>query len=351
MKSRRENLGRLLRHPGIHFLLLGSALFFGEGGFTGAGSDTQGSRRVLEISSTRVEQLSSQWSSVHQRTPTDSERDWLVRRWVEEEILYREALATGLDRADHSVCNRLILNMRFLGIEDARLADLETEMGTLELASRGERLPEGLRALCDRARELGLDRGDPVIRRQMAEMMRILLRRSTPVEGPSRHELVDYVARHPQRFRTPDRIRWNHVFLSRDRRGDSLVRDARRLLESLVASEAGPGEAARLGDSLPVHAPPELASERDLARRLGKAFARGVLEQPEERWSEPLRSAFGLHLVWIQERQPGDLRPWSEIEEEAREGLASEREEQGYAAALERLLGRWQVSRVEGDEA
>ncbi len=352
---------RGLLHPGLHFLLLGGALFFGRGWLDRAEVETAGLERVLEIRPARVEQLNRQWLAAYRRPPTDSETDWLVQQWIEEEILYREAVASGLDRADHSVCTRLVLNLQFLGLDDvapdprqagvavAQRAELATATGVRPV-SRMVR-DEHLQALCERARELGLDRGDPVIRRQMATMMRLLLRRGVPAEEPTREQLEDYVARHSKRFLAPERVRWSQVFLSRDRRGQALPADAARLLARLEAGEVRPEEALGLGDPLPVGAPPELASERNLTRRLGKPFAREVMELPAARWSRPLRSAFGLHLVWIHERLPGELRPFSEIEEEARRGLESERQEQSYALALGQLLGRWQVTRVEGDEA
>ncbi len=343
MKREISNRGRrLLKSPGLHFLLLGSVLFFAEGWLADAGVETAAPERLLEVSPARVDQLHRQWQAAHRRPLTGAERAGLLRQWVEDEILYREALAVGLDRADLGVCRRLVLNMQFLELD-----------GVAEPVTRPASLTEARTAeaeLCARARELGLDRDDPVIRRQMAAMMRILMRRGAPGEV-SRRDLEDYVARHPERFRAPDRIRWNHVFLNGDRRGEALETDARRLLDRLVADRVDPERAAALGDRLPVGTPHELAAELNLARRLGPAFARRVMELPPGRWSEPLRSAFGLHLIWVHERLDGGFRPWPEIESEARAGLESEREEQRYAAALAQLLDLWQVSVPKGGEA
>lgn len=312
----------LLRSPALHFLLLGSVLFFAQGLL-----DRPGAARVLQVSAARLEQLDLQWRATHRRPPTTTEQEQLVERWIEEEILYREALAAGLDRADRSVCNRLVLNMQFLELDDSA---------------------QDQRALCDRARELGLDRGDPVIRRQLASMMRLVLRAGALSEEVSREGLEDYAARHPERFRTPDRIRWSQVFLGSDARGEALATDAQRLFDRLVADGVAPEQAARWGDRLPTGGLADRPTARNLERQLGRAFARQVMELPTGSWSEPIRSGFGLHLVWIHERIEGELRPWPEIEEQARRGLAAERKEQRYKTALAQLRDRWQVSRPEG---
>lgn len=326
---------RALRHPALHFLVLGSLLFFAEGWLAGGAESGAQERRVLKVGPERFEHLSRQWQALRGTRPTPAEEDELIGQWIEDEILYREALAMGFDRGNRGVCHRLVLNMSFLGLAD--------EMSSAALQRDGPN--EAWWTLCEKARELGLDRDDPVIRRQLATVMRTALRQShTADKEVSRAEIEDYVERHQERFSSPPRIRLNHVFLSRDRRGDALESDANHLLERLVAEAVDPERAPALGDPWPMRALPRKSSRRDLERRLGKVFAGAVVELPENRWSGPVSSSFGLHLVWVHEHLPGALEPWERIEARALRELKSQRREEQYAAALERLRGLWQVS-------
>ena len=88
-------LRRWLREPLLHFLLIGSLLFaiyavWGK-------SDQPGSKRI-ELSADDLRQLQIGFAAQWERQPTAEELAGLVESRVREEILYREALAMGLDK-------------------------------------------------------------------------------------------------------------------------------------------------------------------------------------------------------------------------------------------------------------
>ena len=60
------------------------------------------------------EHLQGQW----RRPPTAAESDRFVADFVREEVLYREALALGLDRDDLVVRRRLVQKMEMLALRD-----------------------------------------------------------------------------------------------------------------------------------------------------------------------------------------------------------------------------------------
>ena len=81
-------------------------------GASGAGGHivvTVAKRRWLD------EHLQRQW----RRPPTAAESDRFVADFVREEVLYREALALGLDRDDLVVRRRLVQKMEMLALRDA----------------------------------------------------------------------------------------------------------------------------------------------------------------------------------------------------------------------------------------
>ena len=93
----------LLRDPLLHFVLLGAGLFALYR--LVAGEDIGPSEIV--VTARTVESLADNWQRTWQRPPTQAELDRLVDDYVREEVLYREALAMGLDRDDTIVRRRL----------------------------------------------------------------------------------------------------------------------------------------------------------------------------------------------------------------------------------------------------
>jgi hypothetical protein len=107
----------VLREPLMHFIALGALIFFTHGML---GTQPVGENKRIEVSMADVERLRSiamqQWGK---EPDAQTMRD-LVQSFVREEVLYREALASGLDRDDVIVRRRLAQKMEFLAHEDVR---------------------------------------------------------------------------------------------------------------------------------------------------------------------------------------------------------------------------------------
>ena len=99
----------------------------------------------------------------------------------------------------------------------------------------------------------------------------------------------------------------------------------------------GEGEAARRGDPFLWPAEVPLSSERALAARFGPGFAAAAIELPAERWSEPIASSYGLHLVWVRRRFEGRLPPLDEVRSEVTGRWREQRETEALAQALAAL--------------
>ena len=75
----------------------------------------------------------------------------------------------------------------------------------------------------------------------------------------------------------------------------------------------------------------ELAGQ-DVERLFGRAFAARVAELPVGRWSGPVESGYGLHLVLVRERTPARLHDLAEVRDVvANEWRAVRREEANRA--------------------
>lgn len=300
MPAQRNLLRALGRQPGLHFVILGGALFLLRSGLAAPPAPAPAS-----VSEPVPEAIAEP------APPTD------------DELLYREALRIGLDR-ELPARRRLIQNMRFL-LADAEARDDE---------------------LYRQAREIGFHRTDPVVRRYMVERMRLLARAGRGPEVFTESELRRYLRQHRERFSIPTFVRLTHVFLSRGRRGATIAAQAHRLLETLRADRVPPAAAPAFGDPLPLGYHTGMVAASDLERIYGTGFAAEVTSLPVGAWSGPVESVQGLHLVWIHEAREAAPARLAEVRSQVVLALAEQRAEARLEEFLRRLRERSAVAKV-----
>ena len=129
---------KLLREPLVHFLLLGAALF---GVFALLGDRGSARPSHIVITPGHLEHLLVSFTRTWQRPPTAPELAGLIDDAIREEVLYREAVAMGLDRDDTIVRRRLRQKLEFLTEETAEMAaPSDEELADLPAAA-SRRLP------------------------------------------------------------------------------------------------------------------------------------------------------------------------------------------------------------------
>ena len=260
-------LRSLVRAPALHFLLAGALLF--------------AMRSVAE----------------HRRQATAD-----GATVSDDELLYREALALGVDRRDPAVRERLIRLGGFVGEERDEREAQEAE-----------------------ARRLGLERSDLVVHRHLAEVMRLAAGRLDTADYPTEAELGAYLAAHADAFRAPARVRFTQVYLARDRHGTTLDADAARLLAELRREHVPPVDAAARGDASLIGATVGPIAAADLDRQLGPGFSASLDDAPVGSWFGPVRSSYGLHLILIEERTDASVPSFDSVRAQVLHHMLRER--------------------------
>ena len=310
---------RWLRSPTLHFMVIGAALF--ALGRWNSPPPPRARRPTVVIPQARLAQLRADLG------PATDDR-LVVERAVDEEILYREALARGLGRDDPSVRWRLAEKMRFL------------------VEGESEAAPGRDEDLYRKAVALGLDREDPIVRGILVRQMRLLLERSTDEPSPDDAALRAWLERHRERYVQPARVSLWHVLLANEKRGAAVKRDADAFLARLRTQATSPAEAVRLGDPFPPGAYLRAQSAQDLTRLFGPDFAAAALGLEPGAWAGPLRSPYGLHLVLVEEKEPARTPSLDAVRSRVRAQLLEERREARLAAAMRELRAKY-VVRVE----
>jgi hypothetical protein len=97
----------------VQFLLIGAVLFLGYQALHPGPEATASSTRI-ELTEDDLRQMSIGWLAQGRPAPTPEQMRGLVEMRIREEILFREELALGLDKGDAIVKRRLAQKMEFL---------------------------------------------------------------------------------------------------------------------------------------------------------------------------------------------------------------------------------------------
>lgn len=176
--SRPSLLKRLVSEPLLHFVLIGAMLFY-----VGYRKASENAVRQNDIVITKgdIDQMLVAWMAQGRPPPSAAGIRSMVEGKVREEVLYREAIAMGLDKDDTIVKRRLAQKMDFLA------EDLST------------------------------------------------------LEEPATQELRKWYDVHRDDFALPPRISFHHLYYSFDAHG----KDARAVAAREISATTGPGNADR----------------------------------------------------------------------------------------------------------
>jgi hypothetical protein len=272
-------MGTLLREPLVHFLLIGAMLF---GAYT-LMSDEQAasSGNRIEVTAAIIQRLGDAWTKQWRRPPTDAELAGLITDHIREEVLYREAVA------------------------------------------------------------LGLDQDDTIIRRRLAQKMEFLVQDIAAQAEPTEVELLAFFAENQARFVAPARLSFSHIFFSRDLRGQDTARDAELVLAELRAagSEGGPDR----GDRFMLQYEYQQIDQRDAAALFGAAFGERLFQLEPGAWQGPIESGYGLHLVRVTDRTELRIPALADVRQRVLNEYQYQRRQQVDQQTIQRLKARYEI--------
>ncbi len=251
---------RLGREPLVHFLLAGIVLFVAS---TLVERATSGSK-TIHVTRAEVQRLQDVWSRQYGRNPSSAELQNLIDDYIREEIYYREALASSLDKGDSIIRRRLVEKMEFLSQEIAG--------------------------------------GDP-----------------------DQGELQTYFEQHRQKFEVPAQIAFSHIFFSSSKRGALLQSDAQRVLVQLRSNKTVHGSEAGVGDPFILQSEYPLQTQDEVKALFGNEFASALFSQAGDDWFGPVPSSYGLHLVRIAQLTPAHLPQLAEVRTQVLTDFKNER--------------------------
>ena len=272
---------RFFKEPLVQFLLIGGCIYVAFALFGTPEVDLEENR--VHVDAARIEGMISQWESRWKRPPTRQEIEGLIGSYVKEEILYRQAVTMGLN-------------------ED-----------------------------------------DPITRRRMAQKLEFLTSDLAGAAQPAEGELEQYFVDNEATYQAPDQFTFSQVFFNRDDRKDATIEDATAELEKLrVAGKPDPAT-LEAGDRSMVKSHFASADQTDIARQMGGGFAESVIKLEPGQWHGPMKSGYGVHLVYVFEVEKGAAPAFAAIRDKLMEDWSSEQRKQFDAKFLESLKSRFEI--------
>jgi peptidyl-prolyl cis-trans isomerase C len=276
---------KFLREPLVHFLIIGAALFVVYALWGQQDAEEQG--RAINISAGEINWLTDAWEKRWNRPPTEEEQAGLINQYLREMVLYREAVA------------------------------------------------------------MGLDKDDPVIRRRLGQKLEFLSQDLITPQPPTEDELQDYFKKHIDRYQKPDFVTMTQVFFDPDLRGDKTLADAEAVKKQLQALKEVPQNTKSYGDSFMLQDYYPERTEAEMSKLFGSGFARSVFELSPEQWHGPVLSGYGTHLVYVHDHQRADPPTFAEAEEQVRQEWESEKREELNEQFVASVIARYDIT-IEG---
>jgi peptidyl-prolyl cis-trans isomerase C len=248
---------RMIREPLFHFMLIG-ALIYGAYARSGFEAEPETQRSIV-VTAGEVQWLLDSWQNRWNRPPTREEFNRYLNSYIREQVLASEAQAMGLDEGDMVIRRRLAQRL---------------ETFTKDLLTPGSTDPQVLRK---------------------------------------------WFETHKEKYREPVRYTLAHIYLDPANHGDQVVTEAESLRDTLNSLDALPADLDAYGDPFMLQNYYPEYSAAELAREFGSRFADAIEQLEPGQWQAPILSGYGVHVVFVRERLLPEEPVFADVETEVRE--------------------------------
>jgi len=195
------------------------------------------------------------------------------------------------------------------------------------------------------AQSYGLERGDDVIRQRLIQKARFLLDSEVVETEPEKEALLDYFQQHANRYSEPARVTFTHVFFDRKIHGNNAENLARAAVTDFNEEQIDFVDAPAYGDRFPylinyVDRTQEFIAspfDSDMAAELMKR------EVSASKWVGPFESVHGWHAVLLVGKKSQQQPQFDEVADSVKEAFLEERRIKQRQNALDRLREEYSI--------
>lgn len=273
---------RWLHEPLLHFLLIG-LLLFGIYAYMNRGRAGTQSPRQIVLSVDDLRTMTAYFQSQWRRPPTPEEFQAMVEDKIKEEVLYREGLV------------------------------------------------------------MGLDKGDTIVKRRMAQKVQFLAEDVATAHEPSTAELKAWFEKNTDKFALPSRYSFRHVYFSPDKRGTNAHDDATKALARIAGQPEDGAQITSVADRFMFQDYYGDRAPSAIAKEFGPQFAVALEKVKPGSWQGPIESGYGWHLVFVDNVIPGRIPAFEEVESDVKTAWLGEQKAQALEKAYKSLRSKYTV--------
>ena len=272
------------REPLIHFFILGLSIFGLHAVLDRKPESIVNDPYLVEVSSADIEWIRTIFNKQMGRGPTVQDLRGQVNQFIREQILSREAVA------------------------------------------------------------MGFDEGDIVVRRRLAQKMEFLFKDLSAMTEPTEDELRKYFFENRWKYETPPRVTFTQVYFSIDTRG---VEEAIQAAQALIKEGSDPYKVTTFGDASILSPGCAQCSVREIRNQFGTDLAEAIKNMKPGSWYGPVKSTYGIHAVYIHDRQDTKLPNYRDIIDRIKNDWMSAKREENTRRVYDEIRSRYRVL-VEG---
>ena len=270
---------KFLHEPLFHFLFIGLGFFilFSQLNTNDESTDPKN----IVITQSKVDAMRASYLKQRGRAPMDNEVEDLIESEIREELLYREAIA------------------------------------------------------------LGLDKDDGVIRRRLAQKMKYLFEDLAVITEPSDADLEKFLKENASKFTLPSTLSFYQVYIDSKKHTNTLDEEVKTVLEQLKNTSLQ--NAFTLGDRSLVAYRFLNRRKSDVKNRFGESFSKKIFKAPTNSWQGPFESAYGMHFVYIDSKEEAVLPELKQVREDVLQEYKREKTSEANEIFYNGLKDRYKI--------
>lgn len=243
---------KLLREPLFHFLLIGASLFILYSFLNPSAEQSEG--QVIIIEDSDVERLVKAYQQNWNALPDSATLTKLLEEEIKSEVFYREAL------------------------------------------------------------QMQLDHNDEIIRRRLKQKYEFLVKDLANSQQPTDAELKAYYQQNTQRYAAPANLSFSQIYFSPDKHKNPLM-EAQKVLAQIKDKPKDAIKFKDFGDNFHLQTYFSNRDFNDVRQLFGQDFSSTLFQNPQEGWSSPITSGYGVHLVYISAIEKESIKTLEEVKE------------------------------------
>ena len=284
MNQKSQNtFSKLKKEPLLKFLLISMGIYMLYGFYGKVDADILAQDNTITITEQEIDMMAFGWQQRYNREPTAEERQRLIDVRVKETVLFEEAKKMGLDKDDVVITRRVVLQYR--------------------------NLIEGIIIPPD----------------------------------PTEEELNTYYKENIAAYIPDDVLSFVQIFFDPDKRDESTLDDAEKVLVELQNRITLPDSYNAYGDNFMLDTVYTDVTPLEIRKYFGSGFTESVMQLESNVWVGPVLSGYGTHLVYINNKQVTEAPTLAAVQEAVLADYLEKEKKELVKIFMENVIAKYQV--------